>query len=208
MRNRLQAFSFRVLATTGALWALLTFTPIVNTWTQWLAAGYSDEPSPVLIVLAGDSANDTVLGYSSYLRCIYAFWFWQQKHPREIIVSGGPPEHPLSAVMADFMVSLGVPRPALRLETSSRNTQENLFEVAKLVPRDSQPITLLTSDYHMRRALLHARRYGLTVRPFPIPDAGKRSAANRWERPAVAVLLFQETVKLAIELLRSPAVNK
>jgi uncharacterized SAM-binding protein YcdF (DUF218 family) len=105
----------------------------------------------------------------------------------------------MAAVMADFMASLGVPRDRMRLETRSTDTRENLSGVAALLKGDPRPVTLLTSDFHMRRSLLLAQRFGLKVVPHPVPDVGKRAAASRWERPALAIQLAVETSKLAVE---------
>jgi uncharacterized SAM-binding protein YcdF (DUF218 family) len=192
----------RLLAGLGLAWLILTFTPVVLWWAQWLSAGYSEEPRPVLIVLAGDRLNDTTVGYSTYLRCVYTAHFWQQNHPAEIILSGGPMTQPTAALMADLIASLGVPRTVLRLETRSENTRQNLQETAAMLAGDSRPATLLTSDFHMRRALLLARAHHLLVVPYPVPDVLKRATANMWERPGLVVLLMGETGKLSWEAVR------
>ena len=188
----------RTLAATGLLWLLLTFTPIVNWWAQWLSAGYSDEARPVLIVFAGDTLNERTVGYSTYLRCAYAAMFWQSHHPQEIILSGGP-----APLMADLLAAQGVPRDILRLEGRSTNTRENVAEIAKLRAGDTRPVTLLTSDFHMRRVLRLANHAGFTAVPFPVPDILKRSYAHPWERPGLAWELATETAKLTWETLRN-----
>jgi uncharacterized SAM-binding protein YcdF (DUF218 family) len=191
----------RSFAALGALWLLLAVTPAVRWWAQWLSAGFSDETRPVLIVLGGDSASDNALGYSSYLRCVYAYWMWRDHQVQELILSGGPSSQPIAADMASLLAGLGVPRERMRLETGSTNTRENLAAVAALLHHDPRAQTLLTSDYHMRRALRIARRNGLYPAPHPIPDILKREQ-DFWERPALAVTLTVETGKLLLEILR------
>jgi uncharacterized SAM-binding protein YcdF (DUF218 family) len=193
----------RLLAGLGGLWILLTVSPLVPWWTNWLSAGYVDEARPVLIVLAGDSSSDTVMGYSTYLRSVYAFWFWQRHRPDEIVLSGGPQEHPMASLMADLLTSLGVPRDQVRVEISSTNTRENLAGVAEVLHGDARPATLLTSDFHMRRALLLARRHHLSVVPYPAPDIGKRFLFNRWGGLGLSIELASETAKLFSEYLRN-----
>lgn len=197
----------RILASTGACCLLLTFTPAVDWWVRLLSAGYSDEPRPILLVLSGDAFAEAdrtqpILGTSSYLRCLYAFWFWQQHHPDTILISGGPETQPIAGAMASYLEFLGVPKEGIRVEAASHTTRENIRNSAALLRENRRPVTLLTSDYHMRRSLLLARRAGLDVVPHPIPDVAKRSGANRWERPALAVQLALETAKLAWEWLR------
>jgi uncharacterized SAM-binding protein YcdF (DUF218 family) len=192
----------RLFVSLGVLWATFTATPLVSWWAQWLSAGYSEQDDTVLVVLSGDSMSDTVIGYSTYLRCVYAFSYWQRHHVGRIILSGGPREHPIAVGMADFLASLGVPRDRMQLETSSTSTRENLAEVATLLQGDRYPVTLLTSDFHMRRALLLARRHHLVMAPHPVPDVIKRFSASRWEGPGLALQLTVETGKLAYEFLR------
>lgn len=188
----------RLLAALGLLWLILLFTPLVSWWAQWLSAGYSDEPRPVVVVLAAETGAEDLLGYSTYLRCVYAFWYWQRHDTPQIVLSGGPEQQPTARLMAGLMTYLGVPPDRLLKETQSTTTRENLRQVARMLGPDPPPVTLITSDYHMRRALLEARRAGLPdVAPHPVPDVLKRAAAGYWERPGLALLLAWETAKLA-----------
>jgi uncharacterized SAM-binding protein YcdF (DUF218 family) len=191
----------RSLTVLGASWLFLAATPVVRWWAQWLSFGFSHETRPLLIVLSGDSTSDGAIGYSSYLRCVYAYWMWRDHRAQELVLSGGPSSGPAAADMAQFLVGLGVPRDRMRLETGSTNTRENLAGVAGLLRGDPRPQTLLTSDYHMRRALRIARRNGLHPAPYPVPDILKREQ-NFWERPALAVALAVETGKLLLDMLR------
>jgi uncharacterized SAM-binding protein YcdF (DUF218 family) len=190
----------RFLAALGALWLLLTITPAVRWWAEWMSVGYSGESRPVLIVLGGDSTTNGAVGYSTYLRCIYAYWMWRDRRAEELVLSGGPSSRPLASDMEAFLAGLGVPKENMRLETASTNTRENLAGVAALLRGDPRPQTLLTSDFHMRRSLRIARRNGLHPVPHPVPDILKREQ-NIWERPALAVALAIETGKLALDVV-------
>lgn len=200
MTRSLQQLSIRVLAAIGLLWLVVVFTPLVPWWAGWLSAGYDDAPRPTLVVLSAETGAEDLIGYSTYLRCVYAFWYWQRHDTTSVILSGGPPQHPTAQLMRDLIVSLGVPETALQLETKSTSTRENLEYIATLLGPNPGPVTLLTSDYHMRRALRLARRAGLSdVAPYPVPDILKRDAGGRWERPGLVILLAWETSKLAYE---------
>jgi uncharacterized SAM-binding protein YcdF (DUF218 family) len=82
------------------------------------------------------------------------------------------------------------------------DTRQNLGGVAAMLAAEPRPVTLLTSDFHMRRSLRLARRVRLKATARPVPDVLKRASAERWSRPTLAVLLVIETSKLAGEALR------
>ena len=67
-----------------------------------------------------------------------------------------------------FLVDLGVPREAIHVEAESRNTEENAKFVAELLKeRDHPKALLVTSAWHMRRALLMYRRYAPNLEIVP-----------------------------------------
>ena len=70
-----------------------------------------------------------------------------------------------------FLVDLGVPRAAIRVEAESRNTEENAKFVADLLKdRDHPKVLLVTSAWHTRRALLMYRRYAPNLEIVPAPS--------------------------------------
>jgi uncharacterized SAM-binding protein YcdF (DUF218 family) len=88
-----------------------------------------------------------------------------------IIVSGG-------AVFKDSgneaeiakrqLVALGVPENKISLENKSLNTEQNAEFTKKVMnlKKLKRPI-LVTSAFHMERAVLNFSRFGITVVPFP-----------------------------------------
>lgn len=92
-----------------------------------------------------------------------------------LVVSGGrvlaaaevPPEAEVAAALAR---DLGIPRDMLRVEADSRTTAENARFTAERF--EFQRVAVVTSAYHMRRALLAFDREGLT--PLPAPAAYRR----------------------------------
>ncbi|MBR1710910.1 MAG: YdcF family protein [Clostridia bacterium] len=82
-------------------------------------------------------------------------------HPGiRIFVSGGNRSQEISEaeVMRDLLREEGWKGPVI-LECQSRNTGENMRFLRKLIPADT-PICIVTSDYHMARALWLAKRAG------------------------------------------------
>ena len=75
-------------------------------------------------------------------------------------------------------IAEGVPAEILVTEEASQSTHENALNTARLLAGDNASKVLLTSDYHMFRAVRAFRKAGMNVLPQPIPDARKR--ATRW----------------------------
>jgi uncharacterized SAM-binding protein YcdF (DUF218 family) len=94
------------------------------------------------------------------------------RFPRAVvIVSGGGPEYevPEAEVIGATLVRLGMSPEQIRLETVSRNTYENaLFSMSLAQPNPEQVWLLVTSAFHMPRAIGCFRRVGWNVTPFPV----------------------------------------
>ena len=114
-----------------------------------------------------------------------------------IIVSGGsyavqtgqaPPSQTEAMAMRQFLLALGVPDDRIVMEERSLNTIENMHETGALV--GTAPIALVTSAYHMPRALRLARRAGLNAAAFPTDWQVIPGASPWWEYswPSVAAL--------------------
>lgn len=174
-----------LLACAGAALMIVTFTPLLEWWTNALSRPWGQPGGGTLIVLGSDATGD-LIGEHSYWRGVYAVWAWRGGTFRNIIVSG--PES-----MRDFLVAGGVPADRIQMETRSTSTRENALFTAPL--NGGARAVLLTSDYHMFRAARAFRKAGVEVIPNPIPDAGKRMQHTRlrWE---VFVDLVDETVKI------------
>lgn len=78
-----------------------------------------------------------------------------------------------------ILVELGVPAQAIVLEGASRNTGENIAFVQAMVPEE--PVALVTSAYHMPRALRLARRLGLKASAFPTDYRVPAAARPVWK---------------------------
>jgi uncharacterized SAM-binding protein YcdF (DUF218 family) len=75
--------------------------------------------------------------------------------------------------MAASAARLGFPAQDILIENRSRNTWENAEAVQKLLP--GKTIVLVTSAFHMRRAVGMFKKQGLAVLPAP---AGYQSQAR------------------------------
>jgi uncharacterized SAM-binding protein YcdF (DUF218 family) len=70
-----------------------------------------------------------------------------------------------AGAMLQFLTDLGVPETAVVSEDQAINTRDNIQRVRALV--QDKPVALVTSAYHMPRAMQLARRNGLNAMAFP-----------------------------------------
>jgi uncharacterized SAM-binding protein YcdF (DUF218 family) len=123
-----------------------------------------------------------------------------------IIVSGGGflsenkgPATTEAEAMRRFLVELGVPDTAIVSESGSSNTIENIFNVRKMV--GDKPVALITSAFHMPRALRIAEEANLNVSAFPVNFHALRSTRPPWENWLPTIEGMGETMLASHELL-------
>ena len=140
------------------------------------------ERADVAILLGGGSDN---LG-----RALYAFRLLRAGHVRFILISAGnvpwyQAREPEAQSIARLLKEWGIPDEMLILESQSRNTFENA--------QRSKPIwdthgfksgLLVTSAFHMPRALAVFRHAGINVEPVPTNLSGGLS----FEEGVLAIL--------------------
>lgn len=74
-----------------------------------------------------------------------------------------------AAGVRDLWLSLGVPQDRMTFEAKSRNTWENAIYTRRLVdPKPDQTFLLVTSAWHMPRAMGTFRRAGFKVIAYPV----------------------------------------
>ncbi|MBN9087631.1 MAG: YdcF family protein [Reyranella sp.] len=106
-------------------------------------------------------------------RLWHAARLYRQGVAAKVIVSGGDPlaryggvpSSTESVAMTQFLTDLGVPGSAIVSEAQSTNTSDNIRLVRAMV--QDKPVALVTSGYHMPRALRLAARNGLNAAAFP-----------------------------------------
>ena len=189
-------------AAIGWLFVGATFTPLNAWWAYYLAGPWNAPVGDVLVVPGADAWQDSI-GFSTYLRSVYAVRAWRGGGFRDVVVCGGGngDQPSVAEQMRDFMVSQGIPAAAVHLENQSRSTRENALDSKALVSQLGGRKILLTSDYHMFRAYRVFRKAGIDVQPSPFPDSLKQNGSwtNRW---SVFVGLCTETSKIVYYFVR------
>ncbi len=183
---------WRFAALLGFLVLLVTLTPVLRYWVTSLSTGWGTGRGNTLIVLGQDIAAPDMLGIGSYWRSFYAVLVWRENHFRRIVVTG----RNAAPLMRDLMVNQGIPPAIITVENAAISTHENALFVGRILAGGDGPYILLTSDYHMGRALRTFRKAGVAVSPLPFPDANKRlnDISQRWN---VFLELAGETTKVA-----------
>ena len=180
--------------TLGLLMIVVTVTPLVGWWTGLLAGPWNDPSGETLVVFGNEMQPDGVIGVVSYWRTVYAVRAWREGTFQRMVLCGGPASHPIAEAMRQFVVSQGVDPNRVLVDTESTSTRENALMARRLVGNAN--VVLLTSDYHMFRAIRAARKAGLSATPRPVPDMSKLAAS--WETRWSAFLgLAGESAKIA-----------
>jgi len=157
---------YSFFAALGFLVVFVSFTPVVTWWAEAYAGPIEQPKGDVLILLS--AAGDDLYGgisHSSYWRARQALYAWQTGGFKKIVICGfGDPG------ILDYLLAQGIPREVFVLEKRSTSTHENAIETARLVQSLPGRKVLLTSDFHMLRALGAFRKLGIDVTPMAVPD--------------------------------------
>ncbi len=127
-------------------------------------------PRADAIILLGGGMNAATNVYPYANICAGADRVW---HAARLFKAGKAPVIVPSGTGVDncelpFLLDLGVPRSAIVTESESRNTEENAKFVAELLKdRPNPKVLLVTSAWHMRRAVLMYRRYAPDMEIIP-----------------------------------------
>lgn len=187
---------FCALAFIGLLFIIVVATPIDKWWAHALSGSIDQPHGDILILLSAANDDDGTMSYSSYWRARYALRAWQAGDFKTIVISGGE-----GGGIRDFLIAEGVPAAAIVDDWQSNSTRENAIDTAQLTEAMAGKKVLLTSDFHMFRALRVFRKVGLNVTPYAIPDVMKIS--DSWYgRISGFQRLTVETVKIGYYKLR------
>jgi uncharacterized SAM-binding protein YcdF (DUF218 family) len=155
----------RLLAATGLITVLAIWTPVVSWWARAYAGPIEQPRGDVLILLSAANDDNGGISYSSYWRARQALVAWQTGSFKRIVVSGGG-----GPGILNFLVAEGIPREAIVAEWQSSTTRESGVAVARLVADIPGKKVLLTSEFHIFRALRVFRKLGVDAAPMAVPD--------------------------------------
>lgn len=123
------------------------------------------EPSgetQAMIVLGAQVREDGTLSLQLQWRMEEALRQYQA-HPQLIVVCGAQGSNepaPEAHVMRDWLVNKGVSAEDILLDANSFNTRQNLENAKALLPEDVEKVLIVTSNYHLPRAMALAEDMG------------------------------------------------
>ena len=197
-----------------AVWALgfsiLLYLSACPALATWMVSRLENQISPldapadadVLIVLGSGIVQGSPeeggapLPSLESLKRLDAALRWQRKTGLPILVSGGVVFREESAVaegevMARFLIRQGVPPSQILIESKSRNTEENaIFSRDLLAKKGLHKPLVISSAWHLPRAVVCFRRAGLTMTPLPVAYRTDRPLRHSWRDflPSAAAL--------------------
>jgi uncharacterized SAM-binding protein YcdF (DUF218 family) len=186
----------RVLAAIGLITVLVMATPIVTWWALAYSGPLEQPKGDVLILLSAATDDRGGISFSSYWRARHALLAWQTGGFKKIVISGGG-----GPGILNFLIVNGVPREVMVAEWRSTNTRESGVETARLLQGIPGRKVLLTSDFHMYRAIRVFRKLGIKVTPMPVPDVLRSTEHWNGRFPAFETLVVEST-KIAYYGLR------
>ena len=134
------------------------------------------EDADCIIVLGARVWPDGRMSTTLLRRCERALEVWQEGSAPKLIVCGGrggdEPDAE-GAVMRSWLVGAGVPEEDVIAETESVNTAENLKNARAIMAAQGwRSAIVVSSDYHVQRALWIARDQGVQAvgAAAPSPD--------------------------------------
>lgn len=183
-----------IAAAAGGLFLTLNYLPIPNLFAlPLLAPGPPPEKAPAAVVLGGGLSPDGTPSAASILRVVEGVRIYHAGRAPLLLFSTGttsPGAGSEAAAMARLARSLGVPPESIRLEETSRNTEENARHSAALLRAQGiDRVLLVTDPLHMRRALESFRAHGILAEP-----ASAAPPAFSWSRTGNGWNLFQRVL--------------
>jgi uncharacterized SAM-binding protein YcdF (DUF218 family) len=184
MLVRRQRAGLLLLVASTVLLAIAGFSPLGNvlllTLTERFPQWQSADPPDGIIVLGGaidsevSAARNSVELDASAERVLTMLRLARQYGQARIVFSGGSGNLFLGSVSeapiaAKLLQEFGVARDRIVLEDASRTTAENATRLrAMLAPKPGERWLLVTSAFHMPRAIGAFRKVGFEIEAYPV----------------------------------------
>ncbi len=156
----------------------LLFRGVAGAWEGDLQPAESmRNKSDVCVVLGGMSSYHELSGRIRFTqsadRILQAVDLYKKGIVSKILISGGTSRliqktRPESIHLKEFLVTLGIPAQVVLIDSLSRNTHENSINSMDLIRSNgwNERVILVTSAFHMKRAVGCFNKAGFTVYPY------------------------------------------
>ena len=168
---------FVTLAAALAMSYVLLFeTPLVWVLADPLRVAEPPRQADAIVVFAGGVGESGQAGGGHQERVKQAVNLYEAGYAREMVFSSGFVfAFQEAEVMRTLAVASGVPADAVHLEAQAANTYENVSYSAEIVRQHGwRRVLLVSSPYHMRRAMLTWRRVAPDIEVVPSPVAASQ----------------------------------
>ena len=157
-----------------------------------------------IIVLGARIRPDGCMSHALQYRCETALRVWREGLAKPIFLCGGQctmDPCPEARVMKDYFLENGVPADCLIVEDASTNTIQNLRNAKEIMEAHGYACAaMITSDYHLTRALWIARDVGIDVWGIaaPSPHTPKGFIKTRFKEAASWLLYLRRKLNKEI----------
>ncbi|MBR6027982.1 MAG: YdcF family protein [Clostridia bacterium] len=156
-----------------------------------------------IIVLGAQVKPDGTPNVQLQWRLDAALSAWEA-HPCPVVVCGAQGiDEPRAEglVMRDYLLERGVPEHRVLADIDSFNTRENLRNAAALLGKNApEQVLVVTSDYHLPRALSLAEEEGFDACGLGSPTLGGFHRVKNYARETIAWLKLYAERLLGIEI--------
>jgi uncharacterized SAM-binding protein YcdF (DUF218 family) len=156
-----------------AVFVLVFYTNLVWLLAAPLKVTAPVQPADAIVVFGGGVGESGKAGGGAEERLAQAVNLYRSGQAHDLILSSGYVySFPEAEVMRTLALDQGIPSSAMTLEKRSTNTYQNVMFVDRIL-RDHgwKSVLLVSSPYHMRRALLVWHKAAPDVRVIPVPPA-------------------------------------
>ena len=187
------------------LWLLLFETPLLWAVAEPLRVVDPPRQADAIVVFAGGAGESAVAGGGYQERVRQAVDLYRAGYaPRMIFSSGFVYAFREAEVMRGLAVDQGVPPASIILEEKAGNTHQMVVNVRDIARREGfRQVLLVSSPYHMQRALLTWHRQAPDIRVIATPTLTSQYYAHgrgaslqhfrgiAWEYAAIALYRFR-----------------
>lgn len=167
-------------------------TSVINAWEPAFITIKTLPEYEIGIVLTGvtninKTADDRTFFDKGADRATHAVQLYKEGKIKRILITGGQGFRPRNnqkeaILLANFMITAGVPERDIIIEDEAKNTWENALFTKRILEKrrenPNQRFLLITSAFHMKRAEGCFRKIGLQVDPYPVDYYGNDNPFN------------------------------
>ncbi len=167
--------AMRTAAGAAVVYLLLFQTPLLWVIAEPLRIVDTPQKADAIVVFAGGAGESAQAGGGYQERVKQAVDLYQAGYaPRVVFSSGFVYAFKEADIMRGLAIDLGVPADAIILEERAANTYQSVIYARDLARRyGARDVLLVSSPYHMRRALLTWRKQApdINVAGTPVPQS-------------------------------------